>query len=109
MKIEKPWGWEKIIENNGNYVVKKLFMKKGCQCSLQYHNEKIETIVVLDGTLTIVWDANKKTFLKPFDVITIYNGTVHRMASIQGDCLYLECSTNELDDVVRLEDSYGRV
>lgn len=106
--IEKPWGWEKIIENNGKYVVKKLFMKEGQQCSLQYHEKKTETIIVLDGILTI--EVENDTFtLGTHETITILPFQKHRMKSERNDCLYLECSTCELNDVIRLEDSYGRV
>ena len=52
-KIEKPWGYEELIECNDRYVVKKLFMKKGHSCSIQYHELKTETIIVLNGTLNI--------------------------------------------------------
>ena len=49
--IKKPWGAEEIIEHNENYVVKRLTMKKGHRCSLQYHNKKKETIYVISGSL----------------------------------------------------------
>jgi len=111
-KIKKPWGWEKLIEQNERYIVKQLFMKAGCQCSLQYHEDKIETITVLEGELTIKLGHNgkcrKDRILKPFESLTILTNQVHRMYS-EKDCLYLECSTPELQDVTRLEDDYGRV
>ena len=106
--IVKPWGWEELVEND-KYVVKKLFMKKGCQCSLQYHEKKKETVFVLMGKLTIVDGEGKEKVLAPFTCVTINPKEVHRMKAVDEDCLYLECSTTELDDVVRLEDSYGRV
>ena len=59
-KINKPWGWEKIIENNKHYTLKKLFMKKNCRCSLQFHKKKIETIYVLDGPLYLLVGKNLK-------------------------------------------------
>ena len=49
IKIEKPWGYEKLLEVNDNYVVKELFMKEGNSCSLQYHNIKHETFYVING------------------------------------------------------------
>ena len=51
--ISKPWGSEELIEVNENYVVKKLFMKKGHQCSLQYHENKHETVYVRDGEIKL--------------------------------------------------------
>ena len=113
-KIEKPWGYEKIIEFNNKYMVKELFMKKGNQCSLQYHNKKIETIYVLDGELEIIKGSifksaeqlSKENFKKG-DFITLHSGEVHRMRA-KTDSLYLEASTPEMDDVIRLKDDYNR-
>jgi mannose-6-phosphate isomerase-like protein (cupin superfamily) len=106
-RIEKPWGYEELIEVNDKYVVKKLFMRKGHQCSLQYHQQKKETIVILEGSLTILKN-REKYFLNPLDEMTIHPNEVHRMIAENDNCLYLECSTPELDDVVRIEDQYGR-
>ncbi len=109
--VEKPWGYEKIIEKNKNYVVKELFMKKGFQCSLQYHKEKTETIYLLKGTMKLtIGDKNElveKIFKEPGFNLTIKPFKIHRMTAIT-DILYLEASTPELCDVVRLEDDYGR-
>ena len=106
-KIIKPWGWEKLIELNKYYCVKELFMKKGEECSLQYHKKKIETIIVLKGELNIVVNNKKKKF-KPGSIITISNNTVHKMQAIKNDCQYLECSSIHLKDVIRINDKYGR-
>jgi mannose-6-phosphate isomerase-like protein (cupin superfamily) len=105
--IEKPWGSEELIELNSKYCLKKLFMKKGHRCSLQYHEKKVETIYVLEGILTI--EVNKKTInLKPNESITISVGDVHRMSAVNSDAYYLESSTPELEDVIRIEDDFGR-
>lgn len=111
-KIEKPWGYEELIECNDRYVVKKLFMKKSNSCSIQYHKLKTETIIVLSGSLHIytgddIDNLNKKVYL-PGDTITIKPYTIHRMEAVDEDCLYIETSTNELWDVVRLKDNYNR-
>lgn len=82
-------------------------MKKGCQCSYQYHEKKKETAMVLSGDLTIVLE-DKTLVLKPGDFITLEPFTKHRMRAEDGDCLYMECSTSEIDDVVRIQDDYGR-
>lgn len=117
-KIDKPWGFEELIECNDKYVVKKLFMKKGNACSIQYHELKTETIVVLSGKLNIYTgsigdtsdDFNNLTCREYHfgDTITIQPYTVHRMEAVE-DSLYIETSTNELWDVVRLKDNYNRV
>ena len=111
-KIEKPWGFEKLIEINDKYMVKKLFMKKNHRCSLQYHEFKQETIYVLSGKLRVLYGKNK-TQLKEKILITNENinlkpYVVHRMEGIE-DTYYLESSTPETEDVIRIEDDYKRI
>lgn len=111
-KVDKPWGWENWIEVNDNYVVKELYMTKGNSCSLQYHEKKHESFYVVKGKLkfSVGTDKNdlKEIILNVGDYHTIEPFTIHRMEAIE-DSLYLESSTNFLDDVIRLEDKYGRV
>jgi len=109
--VEKPWGREQLVEYNDHYVVKKLLMREGECCSLQYHELKRETVTVISGKLRVYHgdDINNLQILE-LDVgqsMTIEPGTIHRMEGIM-DCVYLECSTNELWDVVRLQDKYRR-
>lgn len=110
--IKKPWGQEELIEKNDRYMVKKLTMLSGKKCSLQYHKEKRETIYVLSGRLNI-YIGNDKNFLEVREygvgeTVTIAPGIIHRMEGV-GDCTYLEASTPEIEDVVRLVDDYNRV
>ena len=110
--IKKPWGKEEIIEINEKYMVKKLTMWKEHRCSLQFHNQKKETIYVLSGKLRIVSGPNQNNLKEKIylagDSITISPGTVHRMEGVE-DSVYLEASTSEMNDVVRLVDDYDRV
>lgn len=110
--IEKPWGQEEVIEFNDKYMVKKLTMWSGCRCSLQYHKIKKETIYVLSGVLRITQGTSKETLEEKLyqagDTITISPGVIHRMEGIE-DTVYLEASTPEMDDVVRLADDYQRI
>lgn len=111
--ISKPWGQEEILEHNNNYVVKRLTMLKGHKCSLQYHEKKKETIYVLDGELKI-YIGNKdeellSIYLKANNFITIEPFEIHRMEAESVDTIYLESSTSELDDVIRLQDDYNRI
>jgi len=112
VKVEKPWGWEKWIEVNENYVVKELFMRIGNSCSLQYHEKKHETFYVIKGKLKFYIGETKDNLetliLNEGDYHTIEPFIVHRMEAMV-DSLYLESSTNFLEDVIRLEDKYGRV
>lgn len=109
--VIKPWGKEELIEYNDNYVVKKLYMKANECCSMQYHELKRETIYVLKGKLRLYigteLDYLETRELVSGDNITIAPYTIHRMEGIE-DSEYLECSTPELWDVIRLEDKYKR-
>lgn len=110
--IVKPWGSEELIEFNKKYMVKKLIMKKGHQCSLQFHKKKIETIYVLEGRLKIFFGKHaKKLKSKIFqkgDAITLIPKIVHRMRAVKKS-VYLEASTPEMKDVVRIQDDYKRI
>jgi len=109
--IEKPWGFEEIIEKNDKYVMKKLGMNKGHKCSIQYHEKKKETVYMLSGLLKVYFgdsiDELDEIMMKPNDTLTVQPFKVHRMEAVE-DSVYLEASTPELDDVVRLSDEYGR-
>ena|ERR1035437_1403862 len=109
--IEKPWGKEEIIEINGCYMMKKLTMWKDHRCSLQYHKVKCETIYVLEGQLRIYYGPTQERLesrvFNSGEAITLIPGVVHRMEGVE-DSVYLEASTPEIEDVVRLEDDYQR-
>lgn len=109
--IEKPWGKEEIVEVNERYMVKKLTMWKGHRCSLQLHKVKQETIFVLSGQLKIISGPDENNLISkvygPDEFITLKPGIVHRMEGVE-DTVYLESSTPEMDDVVRLSDDYQR-
>lgn len=109
--IEKPWDKEEVIEINDKYMMKKLTMLKGHRCSLQLHNHKKETIYVLSGQLRIISGPDQDNLTGKIytegESITISPGVVHRMEGVE-DSIYLEASTPEMDDVVRLVDDYER-
>lgn len=109
--IDKPWGKEEVIEINNRYMMKKLTMWKGHRCSLQYHKIKQETIYVLSGQLRIVYGENKNNLqsriFEAGESITLKPEIVHRMEAAE-DAVYLEASTPEMEDVVRLSDDYQR-
>lgn len=111
MKINKPWGSEELIESNEKYTLKKITMLSSHCCSLQYHNKKHETFFVISGKLKFTYGADPQhlttKILVPGESFTIPPKLIHRMEGVE-DAVYLEASTSELDDVVRLEDLYGR-
>jgi mannose-6-phosphate isomerase len=111
-RIEKPWGYELVWAHTDRYVGKILHIRAGEALSLQYHERKDETIHVLRGRLVFRMGREgeplREVPLEEGQSIRIAPGTRHRMEAIT-DCDLLEASTPELDDVVRLEDRYGRV
>ena len=109
-RVEKPWGYEIIWARTPKYVGKLLHINAGHKLSLQYHREKEETVHVHVGQMRFVVEENGvmvERLLGPGEGYHIKPGTKHRMIAVT-DCDVLEASTSELDDVVRLDDSYGR-
>jgi mannose-6-phosphate isomerase len=110
-RVEKPWGHELWWAQTDRYVGKLLHVKAGHRLSLQYHAVKDETIHLWSGELTLVLDEDGSGLverrLRPGESYRVKPGTKHRMIAIT-DCDILEASTPEVEDVVRLEDSYGR-
>ena len=110
-RVEKPWGYELHWAKTDRYVGKVLHVKAGHALSLQYHNRKDETIYLYSGTMRFEIERNGQLTgqeMRPGDAVHVTPKTVHRMIAID-DCEVLEVSTPELDDVVRLEDRYGRI
>jgi mannose-6-phosphate isomerase-like protein (cupin superfamily) len=110
-KVDKPWGYELRWAITERYLGKVLHINKGEALSLQYHERKDEYLYLLKGAIDIELggDDGKLTThrMKPGDTLHITPGTRHRMTAVE-DTDILEVSTPEIDDVVRLEDRYGR-
>ena len=110
-RVDKPWGYEEILKKTNKYVMKRITITRGHRLSLQYHEQKEETIYVISGTL-IVWNSEEfydHITLCPGKVFHVKPTEVHRFgATEQSDVVIIECSTTELDDVVRLADDYNR-
>lgn len=109
-RVDKPWGHELIWAHTDKYVGKILHVKAGHSLSRQYHKVKEETLLVQNGEmdLEVGTDENvKRVRMIPGDVFHVAPGVVHRMTAVT-TLDVIEVSTPELDDVVRLEDAYGR-
>jgi mannose-6-phosphate isomerase-like protein (cupin superfamily) len=111
--VDKPWGRERILEEeNGRYVVKILEVDPGQRLSLQYHAEKCETMYCLygNGMLEIEREGVRiEMAMMPGRYATIMPGDIHRLrATGTSPVAILEASTPELDDVIRIEDDYRR-
>jgi mannose-6-phosphate isomerase len=120
-KVEKPWGYELHWAKTDRYVGKLIHVNAGHALSLQYHNQKDETIFLWAGRMMFEIGPDPKEAghratadapltkreMKPGESVHVIPKTVHRMTAIT-DCDIFEVSTPELQDVVRLEDRYGR-
>ena len=108
-KIDKPWGFEIIWAKTDKYVGKVLHINAGHKLSRQYHNFKDETFLVWSGEMQLELGnpVEEIIYMKPGQNFHCPAKTIHRMIAIT-DVEVLEASTSELDDVVRVEDDYGR-
>jgi len=110
-RVEKPWGWELVWAEADAYVGKLLFVRAGQALSLQYHEVKDESWLVREGRATLelgeVGGELERIEITAGDAFRYRPGTVHRVAALE-ETLILEVSTPQLDDVVRLDDLYGR-
>ena len=111
-RIEKPWGYELIWAHTDVYVGKILFVRAGESLSLQFHREKDESWFVESGRAELELGGAGQTVLNaevigPGASFHFAPGTVHRVRALE-DTRIFEVSTPQLEDVVRLEDSYGR-
>jgi mannose-6-phosphate isomerase len=110
-RVEKPWGWELIWAETEHYVGKLLFVRAGEALSLQYHERKDESWLVREGRARLelgeVGGPLEPVEIRPGDAFRYRPGTVHRVTALE-DTLVVEVSTPDLDDVVRVEDRYGR-
>jgi len=110
VRVEKPWGYEIIWAHTDRYVGKILHINAGHALSVQYHEVKDETVYLLSGELVYrVWENGRPTDvgLRVGQAFRIVPHTIHQMEAVT-DCDVLEASTPHLDDVVRLQDRYGR-
>ena len=110
-RVDKPWGHELIWAHTDRYVGKILVIDTGRRLSLQLHRVKDETILVMSGRLRLFLEDDagvvRASELGPGEFRRVRTGRIHRYEAIER-CELLEVSTPELDDVVRIEDDFGR-
>ena len=110
-RVDKPWGHEIRWAITDRYLGKILHVNKGEALSLQYHERKDECILIVKGAIDFEHGRGgelKKERMKVGDTVHITPGTRHRMTAVEDTDIF-EVSTPEIEDVVRLEDRYGRV
>jgi len=106
--VEKPWGQELwFAYDNGRYAGKFIGIDAGHRLSKQYHEKKHETLFLFEGEAEVELK-DKKVKMKPKDILVIEPGDIHRIKAIT-DCVFIEVSSPELEDVIRLEDDYNRL
>lgn len=108
--IEKPWGHETVWADTDKYIGKIIVIFGGKRLSYQYHRQKDETIFLLEGLLEVEFEAEgkrKKVLLKPGESFRNPPAQKHRYIAKE-DCKLVEVSTPHMEDVVRLEDDFGR-
>jgi mannose-6-phosphate isomerase len=109
-RVDKPWGYELHWAKTDRYVGKIIHVNRGHALSLQYHNQKDETIYLWSGRLVFEIEVDGQLVsreMRPGDAVHVSPKTVHRMTAVEDSDIF-EVSTPELHDVVRLEDRYGR-
>ena len=110
-RVEKPWGYELRWAITDRYLGKIIHVNAGHQLSLQLHEKKDESIYILSGALDLVLENDQGELethrLEPGMSARVHAGRRHRFVGVQ-DCDIVEVSSPEIDDVVRLEDNYGR-
>jgi mannose-6-phosphate isomerase len=110
-RVDKPWGHELIWAHTDRYVGKVLVIETGKRLSLQRHVVKDESILVIRGRLRLWLEDDEGTVrteeLGPGAARHVATGRIHRYEAIER-CELMEVSTPELDDVVRIEDDFGR-
>jgi mannose-6-phosphate isomerase len=111
-KIDKPWGYELLWAQTTGYAGKILHIRRGHKLSLQYHERKEETMLLHSGRMLLILEDEagilREHYVSAGEAYHIPVGRKHRMVALDEDCEVLEVSTNDLEDVIRLDDSYGR-
>jgi mannose-6-phosphate isomerase len=104
--VAKPWGEERWLAHTDRYAAKLLIIRKGQRLSLQYHERKHETQYIQSGRVRYTL-GDRELIAEPGTTIVLPPGAIHRMEALEDACIF-EVSTPDLDDVVRLDDDYGR-
>ena len=109
--VQKPWGTEEWIGSNEHYVFRILNIRKGERVSLHYHERKIETLYIDKGsaiyTLIRPGEEKQERIIKAGDIIEPKPFEIHREEALE-DLRIFEVSTPDMEDIIRVEDDYGR-
>ncbi len=110
-RVDKPWGYELRWAMTDRYLGKVIHINKGHRLSLQYHVQKDESILIISGLIDLVLEDERGEVgthrMSPGMTARVRPGRRHRFVAVEDSDIF-EVSSPEIDDVVRLEDSYGR-
>ena len=109
-RFTKPWGEEILFARTDRYAGKVLRVRQGESLSLQYHQTKDESLYLHEGRINVILEVAGKRETKTLtagEAMHFPPGTRHRIEALADSTLF-EVSTPELEDVIRLEDRYGR-
>ena len=110
-KDERPWGRYFVIQDESNYKIKRIEVEPGQRLSYQYHNKRSETWVVIEGNALVTINDYTKDY-KQGETIIIPSKAKHRVENRSNSLLiFIEVQTGSYfgeDDIIRLNDDYGR-
>ena len=106
-RIDKPWGYEKIIVSTEKYLTKELYIMEGYHTSMHYHNKKDETLYIMEGSGYVEFDDGTRQSFSKNDKIRIKPKTIHSIVAIENTIIH-EYSTPYPDDTIRVNDPYVR-
>jgi len=107
IRTNKPWGYEMVWAHTPWYIAKIMYIKKGEETSVHYHNLRHENVLIMEGEMELLHNGKLK-IMKPGDTVHIIPEDHHRFVAIT-DVKLMEVSTQHTNDECRLEDRYGRV
>ena len=112
--VKKNWGSEEILITNEYYTGKFLNISAGKETSKQYHKEKHETLFLLSGKAKVLLNGIEKIVDAKIDneeerIFVIPPHTIHKTTALDEDCVFIEFSTSQLSDVIRISDIYKRI
>ena len=107
---KKPWGTSEVLLSELNYKVKRIFVKPGERFSLQYHNHREEHWIIIEG-IGYITQYDRETIIRPGEHAYIPKHGIHRLCGGKDGTTFIEVQRGKCneDDIIRLEDDYGRV
>lgn len=110
-KVNRPWGWYENLQEENGYKVKRLYIKPNEKISLQYHNHRNEHWIVVFGSGTVELSDIVRE-IKVGDYIFVPSNSKHRVSGGNSGIIIIEIQLGKIcdeEDIVRIQDDYGRI